>query len=46
MEIVYFDKSKEQLIFLRKTNEVNILQKIRALLEHIIESPYQGLGKP
>jgi toxin YoeB len=25
---------------------VKILQKIRALLESIIESPYQGLGKP
>ena len=46
MEIVYFDKSEEQLIFLKKTNQVKILQKIRALLESIIESPYQGLGKP
>ncbi len=46
MEIVYFDKSEEQLIFLKKTNRVKILQKIRALLESIIESPYQGLGKP
>ena len=46
MEIVYFNKAEEQLIYFKTTNQAKILKKIRELLENILNNPYKGIGKP
>ena len=46
MEIKYTFKALEDLTYWKKTNNIIILKKIRNLLENIITTPYQGIGKP
>ena len=46
MEIIYFESAENHLNYFRKTNQIKILKKIRELLENILETPYQGIGKP
>jgi len=46
MEIEYTFQAKEDLAYWKKTNNEIVLKKIRKLLEAIIESPFEGIGKP
>ncbi len=46
MEIEYTLQAKEDLAYWKKINKVIILKKIRKLLESIIETPFEGIGKP
>lgn len=46
MEIEYSIQAKEDLAHWKKTNNVAILKKLRALIESISENPYTGIGKP
>ena len=46
MEIVYTLQAKEDLTYWKKINKIIILKKIRKLLEAIIETPFEGIGKP
>lgn len=46
MEIEYTLQAKEDLDFWKKSNNVAILKKIRKLIESILQSPYEGIGKP
>ncbi|MCB9202932.1 MAG: Txe/YoeB family addiction module toxin [Flavobacteriales bacterium] len=46
MEIIYFESAEKQLNYFKKTNQIKILKKIRELLENILETPYEGIGKP
>jgi toxin YoeB len=46
MEIEYTLQAKEDLDFWKKSNNVAILKKIRKLIEAILQSPYEGIGKP
>ncbi|MBP8155568.1 MAG: Txe/YoeB family addiction module toxin [Leadbetterella sp.] len=46
MEITYTLQAKEDLAYWKKVNNVIILKKIRKLLEVIIETPFEGIGKP
>ncbi len=39
-------KAKADIDFFKKTGNTQILKKIRALLEAILENPYEGIGKP
>lgn len=46
MEIIFTDVAKRDLDDWRKEGNSKILQKIRTLLENIIQTPFSGLGKP
>jgi toxin YoeB len=46
MEIEYTIQAKEDLSYWKKVNNVVVLKKIRKLLEVIIETPFEGIGKP
>jgi toxin YoeB len=46
MEIEYTLQAKEDLAYWKKINNAIILKKIRKLLEVIIETPFEGIGKP
>jgi toxin YoeB len=46
MEIIYLPKADEDLIFWINSGNKAILKKIAQLTEAIIQSPYQGIGKP
>jgi toxin YoeB len=46
MEIDYTLQAKEDLAYWKKINNTIVLKKIRKLLEAIIETPYEGIGKP
>jgi toxin YoeB len=46
MEIDYTLQAKEDLAYWKKVNNVIVLKKIRKLIEAILETPYEGLGKP
>lgn len=46
MQIIYTTKAKEHLDFWVKTGNRPILKKIISLTKAIIDSPYEGIGKP
>ncbi len=46
MEIEYTLQATEDLAYWKKINKVILLKKIRKLLESIIETPFEGIGKP
>jgi len=42
----YSDKATEDLLYWKKTNNIQVLKRIRKLLESILENPFDGIGKP
>ena len=46
MQIIYTSKAKEHLDFWVKSGNKPVLKKIFLLTKAIVESPYEGLGKP
>ncbi|MCE6990219.1 Txe/YoeB family addiction module toxin [Dyadobacter sp. CY323] len=46
MEIEYSIQAKNDIDYWKKTNNSVILKKIRALLESIQNTPFEGIGKP
>jgi len=46
VEIVYTDKSLEDLLYWKKSGNVAIQRKISRLVEAIKVDPYTGIGKP
>ncbi len=46
MEIIFSPQSLEDLQFWRQSGNIKIQNKIQALLESIMDSPYKGIGKP
>ncbi|TAE41627.1 MAG: Txe/YoeB family addiction module toxin [Sphingobacteriales bacterium] len=46
MQIELTTAAKDQLSFWQKTGNKAILYKIDKLIDDIIDTPYQGLGKP
>lgn len=46
MEIEYTLKAKEDIDFWKKTGNQIVLKRIRALLESIQGTPFEGIGKP
>ena len=46
MEIEYTLQAKDDLDFWKKSGNAPILKKIRKLIEAILQSPYEGIGKP
>lgn len=45
MKIVWTKKAEEDLNYWRRT-DIKKVKKIKQLLENIIETPYNGIGKP
>jgi toxin YoeB len=46
MEIILLDDAQNDLDYWKKSGKINILKKIRSLLESIEETPFEGIGKP
>lgn len=46
MEIEYTLQAKEDLVYWKKVNNIVVLKKIRKLIESMLETPYEGIGKP
>ncbi len=46
MEIEFTVRAKQDLEFWKKTNNENVLKRIRELTVAILENQYQGIGKP
>lgn len=46
MEIKFTEVATDHLNYFRNTNNQSILKKIKQLLKNILETPYQGIGKP
>jgi toxin YoeB len=46
MEVEYTLQAKEDLAYWKKINNIIVLKKIRKLLEVVIDTPFEGIGKP
>lgn len=46
MEIEFTEKAESQLHYWKQTGNQVVLKKIRQLLESILETPFEGIGKP
>ncbi|WP_031526843.1 Txe/YoeB family addiction module toxin [Dyadobacter crusticola] len=46
MEIEYSIDAQNDLAYWQKTKNIPVLKKLRALIESIQESPFEGIGKP
>lgn len=46
MEIVFSPESLEDLRFWKQSGNLKIQARIEKLLESVIKSPYEGIGKP
>ncbi len=46
MEIIFSPKAEEHLQYWKKTGDKRTMQKIENLLESIVVSPFEGIGKP
>ncbi len=44
--VEYTLEAQKDIIFFKKTGQVNVLKKIRQLIESIQQSPFDGIGKP
>lgn len=46
MEIIYQPKALDDLKYWKKSGKKQIQEKILTLLQSILETPFEGLGKP
>ena len=46
MEVVFEASALEDLQYWKDTNNEAVLRKIRQLPENILQTPFEGLGKP
>ncbi len=46
MEVIFIGKSLKDLREWKQTGNVQVLKRIRRLIEEIQESPFKGIGKP
>jgi len=46
MEIVFLPRANDDLDFWKKSGHSNIQKKIHNLLMAIMDSPFEGIGKP
>ncbi len=46
MEIIYQPKALDDLKYWKKSGQKQIQEKITILLQSIIETPFEGIGKP
>ena len=46
MEIIYAPRALEDINYWKKTGNKAIQNKIKSLIDAIIDSPFEGIGKP
>lgn len=46
MEVNFTDEALEHLKYFKKINNPILLKKIKQLIESIVQTPYNGIGKP
>jgi toxin YoeB len=46
MEVIFMPQALEDLNAWKKSGNVNVLKKIRTLIEAIQQNPFEGIGKP
>jgi toxin YoeB len=46
IKVVYLPRAQEDLIFWKKSGNKSIQQRISKLIQSIIETPFEGIGKP
>lgn len=46
MEVIFTEEAKSDLDWWKLSGKVAILKRIRTLIESIIQSPFEGIGKP
>ena len=46
MEIIFSPQSLDDLQFWKQSGNLKIQKRIQLLLESIIETPFEGIGKP
>ncbi len=44
-DIIFTKKAEEHILFFKKTDK-DILKRINDLIENILKTPYEGIGKP
>lgn len=44
--IEFSDTAMEDYAYWKKTNNVKVIDKIKALLKSILETPFKGIGRP
>lgn len=46
MQVKFLPNAKKDLNFLVKSGNKKLIEKITILIENILQTPYQGIGKP
>ncbi len=46
MEVIFLPQALEDLDFWKRSGNTSVLKKVRALIEVIQETPFEGIGKP
>ncbi len=46
MEVIFRPEADEHLAFWKQSGNKKVMQKIKNLLESIVSTPYEGIGKP
>lgn len=46
MEIIYSEKAQADIAYWKKSGNTRLMKKITSLLESMLISPLQGIGKP
>jgi len=46
MEVEFTEKAESQLQYWKQSGNQAVLKKIRQLLESILKTPFEGIGKP
>ena len=46
MEMIFTDEAKRDLEWWQKSGKVAVLKRIRSLIESMLQSPFEGIGKP
>lgn len=46
IKIIYLPRAQADLVYWKKSGNVGIQQRISKLIQSIVETPYEGIGKP
>ncbi len=44
--MIFTDEAKRDLEWWQKSGKVAVLKRIRSLIESMLQSPFEGIGKP
>lgn len=46
MEIIFTEVAKKDLEWWKQSGKISVLKRIKTLIQSIVQSPYEGIGKP